>query len=375
MSSEAGSSEAAPLQVLAFPKSGDNPFLARFSGVLEAQGAAVHDFTFRRALARRYDVFHVHWPDSHLLTRSWWRAIGKHARLALLLLFLRSRGTHIVWMMHNLEPHEQNHWLSNWLFARWFPRSCTHAIALSQNAKHLAQRLYPPLQHKHIAVIPHGHYRDGAQVAWSRRESRQALQLPQRAFTLLFFGGIRPYKNVPRLLAAFRQLPGEHIQLVIAGLPALGVTAEELQQQAALDPRVSLQLRFIAEADVPKFMAAADLVVLPFDSILNSGSVLLALSHDRAVLAPRLGALPEIQAHVGAHWLRLYDGDISAAVLGAAIGSSTPEEDQRPDLAAFEWQPIAERTMEFYRLRPAASRRQRQDAGRQSPAGQETREG
>jgi glycosyltransferase involved in cell wall biosynthesis len=353
MSGESSLRGAAPLCVLAFPKYGDNPFLARFSGVLEEQGAAVHDFTFRQALARRYDVFHVHWPDSHLLTGSWWRAIGKHARLALLLLFLRSRGTHIVWMMHNLEPHEQNHWLSSWLFARWFPRSCTHAIALSQNAAHLAQRLYPSLQHKRITVIPHGHYRDCTQVAWSRWESRQALQLPQRAFTLLFFGGIRPYKNVPRLLEAFRQVPGEHIQLVIAGLPALGVTAEELQQLAALDRRVSLHLRFICEDDVPKFMGAADLVVLPFHSILNSGSVLLALSHDRPVLAPALGALPEIQAQVGSNWLRLYDGDISAAVLCAAIDSDAPREDQRPDLAAYEWAPIAERTMEFYRLRPA----------------------
>ena len=340
---------ATPLQVLAFPKHGDNPFLARFSSVLEEQGAAVHDFTFRRALSRRYDVFHVHWPDSHLLTRSWWRAIGKHARLALLLLFLRSRGTHIVWMMHNLEPHEKNHWLSSWLFARWFPRSCTHAIALSHNALQLAQQLYPVLSKRRIEVIPHGHYRDPAQAACSRHESRLALQLPQRAFTLLFFGSIRPYKNVPRLLAAFRQVPGDNVQLVIAGLPALGVTAEQLQQQAALDPRVSLHLGFIPEADVPKYMSAADLVVLPFHSILNSGSVLLALSHDRAVLAPRLGALPEIQQHVGSSWLRLYDGEISAAVLETAIREGQPREGQRPNLAAFDWEPIAARTLEFYR--------------------------
>jgi glycosyltransferase involved in cell wall biosynthesis len=355
LSAEADPPSAAPLQVLAFPKHGDNPFLTKFSGGLEQQGAAVYDFTFKRALLRRYDVFHVHWPDSHLLTRSWWRALAKHARLALLLLYLRGRGTHIVWMMHNLEPHERNHWLSSWLFARWFPRACTHAIALSQNALHLSQRLYPALRHKRITVIPHGHYRETGQAVWSRHRSRAALQLPQRAFTLLFFGGIRPYKNVPRLLDAFRQLPGDHIQLVVAGLPALGVTAAELHEQAQLDPRVSLHLSFIPESDVPKFMGAADLVVLPFHSILNSGSVLLALSHNRPVLAPSMGALPEIQAQVGPHWLRLYEGEIRTAVLATAVNESAPGEDERPDLTAFDWQPIAERTMEFYRLRPTAS--------------------
>jgi beta-1,4-mannosyltransferase len=196
--------------------------------------------------------------------------------------------------------------------------------------------------------------RDQEQQRWSRRASRAALQLPQRAFTLLFFGGIRPYKNVPRLLDAFRQLPGDHIQLVVAGLPSLGVTAQQLEQQAQVDPRVSLDLTFIPEADVPKFMAAADLVVLPFHSILNSGSVLLALSHNRAVLAPRMGALPEIQAQVGTRWLRLYDGEISTTVLSAALHEPAPQEDDRPDLTAFDWEPIAERTVEFYRLRPQA---------------------
>jgi glycosyltransferase involved in cell wall biosynthesis len=354
LSAQADASARAPLQVLVFPKHGDNPFLGKFSGGLEQQGATVDDFTFKRALLRRYDVLHVHWPDSHLLTRSWWRALGKHARLALLLWYLRWRGTHIVWMMHNLEPHERNHWLSSWLFARWFPQACTHAIALSQNALHLAQRLYPALRHKRITVIPHGHYREADQVVWSRQRSRAALELPQRARTLLFFGSIRPYKNVPCLLDAFRQLPGDHIQLVVAGLPALGVTSSQLHAQAQLDPRVCLRLSFVAETDVPKFMAAADLVVLPFHSILNSGSVLLALSHNRPVLAPRLGALPEIQAQVGERWLRLYEGEIRTAVLAAAVNERAPHEAERPDLTAFDWQPIAERTMAFYRLQPQA---------------------
>jgi hypothetical protein len=102
-------------------------------------------------------------------------------------------------------------------------------------------------------------------------------------------------------------------------------------------------------------LGAADLVVLPFHSILNSGSVLLALSHNRPVLAPRIGALPEIQAQVGAHWLRLYEGEISPAVLAAAVAEPAPHEDERPDLTAFDWQPIAERTVEFYKLPPAGN--------------------
>ena len=337
------------VRVLAFPKYGENPFLQMFSDKLQAAGAKVDDFSFRRGFLGRYDVLHLHWPDSHLLTCSWWGAIGKHARLATLLLVLRARGTRIAWMMHNLTPHEKNHWLSSRLFALWFPRLCTHVIALSGNGLTTAHSLYPALQDKPAAIVPHGHYHETYPAPLSRNACRARLGLPANCLTLLFFGNIRRYKNVPALLEAFRRMPDTNLRLVIAGSPAPAVRADELTAAAATDARVQLHLKFIPDNEVPLFLGAADLVVLPFDSILNSGSVLLALSLNRPVLAPRLGALPEIQSKVGSHWLRLYDGELTPQVLmQACAGESLPEECESPDLSAFDWQPIAAHTLAFY---------------------------
>src|SRR5690606_29927373 len=82
-----------PLRVCAFPKQNENAYLANFSNSLEARGALVDDFTFVRANRERYDIVHMHWPDTHLRTHSWWRAIGKHVRLGLTCALLRARGT------------------------------------------------------------------------------------------------------------------------------------------------------------------------------------------------------------------------------------------------------------------------------------------
>lgn len=348
--------QVAALRVLAFPKHNGTPFLRKYAEVLEAEGATLDEFSFGRALRGRYDVFHIHWPDSHLLTGSWWRAVGKHARLALLMLYLRARGTRIVWMMHNLQAHEKDHWLSSWLFPRWFPQLCTHVIALTGNGLAAARARYPVLWRKHAAVIPHGHYRDeypgdSCPELLSRTANRRRLGLAQDRFTLLFFGNIRRYKNVPLLIEAFRALPGRDVQLVIAGQPGVGIEAADIAALARSDERIRLHLEFVPESQVTVFLGAADLVVLPFDSVLNSGSVLLALSLNRPVLAPRLGALPEIQSAVSPRWLNLYDGPLTAELLAGARAALTGlSERDTPDLSAFDWTSIAAQTLDLYRL-------------------------
>lgn len=336
-----------PLRVLMFPKHGDNPYLRSLVENLEQRGVCVEDFSFARALKRRYDVLHIHWPDLHLHARSSLRAVVKHARLALLFAFLRLRNTRIVWTMHNLMPHERHLPVGERLFPLWFPRLCTHIIALTKNGLSAALAQYPALRNKTAAVIPHGHYRDAYGTALPRATCRDQLGLEHR-FTFLFFGHIRPYKNVPRLIEAFRRLPQQAVQLVIAGQPGHMMQTDELQQLVANDPRIRLTLRFIPDDEVPLYVGASDVVVLPFRSVLNSGTVFLALSFNRAVLAPNLGSLPEIQSHVGAHWLTLYDGELTTEHLLQAMQSTRIGEHETTDLSAYDWKAISQATAELY---------------------------
>lgn len=345
--SNPGRDGAAPLRVLMFPKHGDNPYVSSLANRLEMLGVRVEDFSFSRAVTQRYDVLHIHWPDLHLHARSSLHAIVKHARLALLIAFLRLRGTRIVWTLHNLKPHEPHSRLGERLFPIWFPRWCTHVIALTTISLESARTLYPTLRDKAAAVIPHGHYRDAYPTPMARTDCRDQLRLGHR-FTFLFFGNIRRYKNVPRLIEAFRALPRQDVQLVIAGQPGPRVRIDELRQLAAGDDRIHLRLEFVPEDQVPSYIGASDVVVLPFESILNSGSVFLALSFNRAVLAPRLGSLPEIQSHVGARWVNLYDGALTSGHLLQAMGSGDTDEHDMIDLSFYDWDHIGRQTLEFY---------------------------
>ncbi|HEY6642227.1 glycosyltransferase family 4 protein [Povalibacter sp.] len=344
------------LRVLMFPKQDPgNPFVRRFATCLECAGVTVDDFSYGRALRRRYDVLHVHWPDSHLVSASWWGSLVKHLRFSALIGLLRLRGTRIVWMVHNLSAHDQCHPLSRWLFPRWFPRACTHVIALTHHGLESARQRYPVLVRKPTAVVPHGHYRHEYPVAPSRADARRQLGLQPDPVTLLFFGNVRRYKNVPRLIEMFRRMPEQAVHLVIAGLPGHGITADELSSLCDGDERITLRPQFVADAEVPTYFGAADAIVLPFDSILNSGSVLLGLSFNRVVLAPRLGALPEIQELVGSQWLRLYDGPLTTEHLQEVCAAESLPSDSEVDLSAFDWNSTADRTLELYRDGATAS--------------------
>ena len=96
--------------------------------------------------------------------------------------------------------------------------------------------------------------------------------------------------------------------------------------------------------------AAADLVVLPFREIMNSGSAVLALSFDRPVLVPEMGSMPELQTRVGAEWVRTYQGELNATELTKAIRWAHDwQRPAKPDLSDFDWSNIARETVAAFK--------------------------
>ena len=66
------------------------------------------------------------------------------------------------------------------------------------------------------------------------------------------------------------------------------------------------RLGFVPDDELQVYLRAADVVATPFLEILTSGSVLLAMSFERAVIAPRRGCVAET---VGDDGGILYDAD------------------------------------------------------------------
>jgi glycosyltransferase involved in cell wall biosynthesis len=290
------------------------------------------------------DIVHLHWPEG-ALNKVRRRAAGyRSLELLVALVRLRRRGVRIVWPAHTLRSHFGRYPRAEALWWKAFLPLLDGWISLSPTAAEAAVREHPRLAGIPHAIVPHGHYRD-AYPDTDRASARQSLQLADDEPVVLFLGRVKPYKGVPELCAAFRALPDPAARLIVAGRCDEADLARELERCADGDSRIDLQLAELDDASVTRLLRAADLVVLPFRSVLNSGSALLALSFDAPVLCPRTGALGELADAVSG-WMTTYDGPLTAELLAKALASSRPV--GRPDLSAFDWSRIATQTEELY---------------------------
>ncbi|MBO8140912.1 MAG: glycosyltransferase [Firmicutes bacterium] len=232
----------------------------------------------------------------------------------------------------------------------WFVTCLDGVISLTKVGLQLVGDRYPGIQKKPSRVICHGHYRDIYSQSISREAARKILGIDANSAVILFFGQIRPYKGVVGLVEAFREIQMPGVELVIAGRIKNAELAKEIESASAEDPRVRVYDQFVPETKVSQFFSAADLVVLPYTEILNSGSAILALSLDRPVLVPDLGSMRELRSLVGDQWIRTFNGKLTAGELLDAISwaTSNAERNQKPVLT--EWKDIARETKEFFEM-------------------------
>lgn len=263
----------------------------------------------------------------------------------------RYKKTKIFWTAHNLRLHESVNPLREQILWRIFLSNVDGIICMSKLGKQQLCVLHPRAQTIPMFLIPHGHYRGTYPDVMSTTEARKALKVPSDQFVATFLGQIRPYKGVADLIRCFVQAQVTDAQLIVAGRPLDDATVEEIREAAAFNPSVRLFPEFVDQNDIQKFLRATDLVVLPYKQILNSGSAILALSFDRPILVPALGALAELREIVGSDWVRLYKGELCPETIRSAIDwtkSRRVAPGARAPLEELDWDRIAESTIRAF---------------------------
>jgi beta-1,4-mannosyltransferase len=326
-----------------------NPYNWLLSRSVERWGWSVEEFTPAALLTTRPALWHIHWPDRFLNRRRFASALVRSTGVLVLVWLARRLGIRVVWSIHNLQSHDGFHPRLERRFWSAFTRQVDAIVGLTEEGVRAARARFPTLTTVPGTVVPHGHYRGEYPREVGRDEARRELELPADARILLFFGRIREYKNVPRLIRTFRELTGDDLLLLVAGEPDSPALADTIRREASDDARVRLALHHVADETVQHWFAAADLVVLPYAEILNSGTALLALSFDRPVLVPGKGAMEELRAAVTERWVRTYPGDFTASELDRALAWATAaEREDTAPLEAMEWDRIGERMAQAY---------------------------
>jgi D-inositol-3-phosphate glycosyltransferase len=150
-----------------------------------------------------------------------------------------------------------------------------------------------------ITVIPFGINNAVPNTSLTSAEARRRLGIGDDRKTILFFGNITPYKGVEYLVTAFQRhlAQSEDYRLIIAGRPnncerywnsIRKAVHEDLQAG-----RILLRPDFIPDDETELYFKAADVLVLPYRHIYQSGVLFLGYSFGLPVLAANVGSLKE----------------------------------------------------------------------------------
>lgn len=226
----------------------------------------------------------------------------------LLMAWYRVSGKRVVITAHNVNTAQRDGrdtWFNRFSLRVQY-RLCHHLFVHTEamRAQLSAEFGVPPAR---VSVIPFGLNEtipvSGLQPAAAK--ARLGLAPAQRS--LLFFGQIAPYKGLEYLVDALAMLAGagEDVRLIIAGKIKRGNEDywQKIERAIAahgIEHLVVRRVRFIPDEEVEEYFRAADVVVIPYLNIFQSGVPFLAFSFGVPVIATDVGSLrDDIDEHSG----------------------------------------------------------------------------
>ncbi|HEU4889235.1 MAG TPA: glycosyltransferase [Thermoanaerobaculia bacterium] len=222
-------------------------------------------------------------PDAVIFV--WW--VWVWAIPYLVLMALLPKRTRVILQCHNIGDKEPAAWkrmLTN-LVLRRGDVLVVHAKTEAEDAvKRLGLAASPRIAQTFLPV----HELGGAIP--SREDARRTLNLDGNV--ALFFGHVRPFKGLDIALRAWRELSTD-VTLLVAG-EAWWKGEEEYRALAKDLTNIRFDFRFIPDAEIATYFAAADVILAPYRIEAQSGVALTAFHFARPVIATNVGGLPEI---------------------------------------------------------------------------------
>ncbi len=242
---------------------------------------SINPFTWIQA-ARRIKSLN---PDITLFV--WWMPFFGPAYTVIAWLVKKWSKSKIVFLVENYISHEN----------RWFDKISSKVtldqadayIGQSEFIRNSIQKIHKKPVYKTTLSV-YDCYNLGAFT----KETAKALFKIQQPKTVLFFGLIRRYKGLDKLIEAMQYLEDD-ISLLAAGECYEDIAYyEDLIQKFDVGAKVRLVNQFIPNEEIEPYFKSADIVILPYNSASQSGILMMAYGFNKPVMVNNVGGLSEL---------------------------------------------------------------------------------
>jgi D-inositol-3-phosphate glycosyltransferase len=241
------------------------------------------------AITARPKVFHVLWNERFVLFDR-----------TLLMFWFRANGRRVVYTAHNVNAGARD---DHDTFLNRFSLKVQYGLAErifvhteKMKSELLAQFGVPA---RKVSIIPFGINDTVPNTNLTREQARQRLGLSEGHKTLLFFGRITPYKGLEDLVKALGKLrknDDSYRLLIVGAVKDCADYWRKVQdeiERGGVRGNLIERIEFIPEADTELYFKAADVLVLPYRSIFQSGVLVLGYNFGLPVIAADVGSFKE----------------------------------------------------------------------------------
>lgn len=245
---------------------------------------SVNPLTWWRAARRVRDGAY----DLHVFR--WWLPFFGFAFGTIARIVAKRRPDSILVILDNLFPHERRP--GDGVLTRYFFRHCDMAVCQSSTVMSQLESTFPAIPR---TMLPHPVYENFGELM-ARDEARRSLGITAPK-VILFFGFIRRYKGLDRLLEAMpeivRRMPDAHL-LVVGEFFEDKEPYLKLIRDGGVADHVTIHDAYVPNEEVAGWFSSADLLVLPYHSATNSGIVQIGYNFAVPAIVTNVGSLSEV---------------------------------------------------------------------------------
>ena len=217
-----------------------------------------------------------------------------------LMIYYRLLGKRIVLTAHNVNAGKRdgNDTVLNRLTLRAQYRLAHHIFVHTEKMQRELVTDFG-ISAKKVSVIPFGINKTVPNTLLTAAEAKRRFGLDQRHKVILFFGNIAPYKGTEHLVAAFGEIVHRDpdYRLIIAGRPKdcdkYWAMIRQTIVRNGLEDQIIQRIEYIPDEAVEDYFKAADVLVLPYTHIFQSGVLFLGYNFGLPVIATDVGSMRE----------------------------------------------------------------------------------
>jgi len=235
-------------------------------------------------------IFHILWLNKFI-----------YFDRTLLNLYYKLLGKKIIFTAHNINDKERDggDTLLNRMTLRFMYSIVDHIFVHTHKMKEQLAVQFRVEANK-VTVIPFGINNHVPNTDLNSDVARKKLGIDPDWKVALFFGRIAWYKGLDQLISAFAELKmmGSDVRLVIAGDVKKGHDSywgeiERMIEQHHLHESIIKRIEFIPDADVELYCKAADVLILPYRRIFQTGVLFLSYNFGLPAITTDVGSLSE----------------------------------------------------------------------------------